>query len=261
MELILKDVSLKTEKINKNLINANYTFKEGITFCNGLSGKILKELLFQERKIDNGIVMVSEYATKKDIGVVGWSTDIDFNKNNLTDEIIYLINEYSLNYKDAAKRIRDALLMVGLNTNYLDVYFSDLSSTELKKLSLALMLFVNPKIMILDYYDKNLCDSDIVYLRKLIHKLSTMYNKTIIICSDNISPYLSVIDNIVIFNEGIIKFTGNKNDLYDDNLYKFIDEPDIISFIKYANSKGHKLENYVDIKELIKAIYRDVENK
>ena len=261
MELILKDVCLKTDKINKNLINVNYSFKEGITFCNGLSGKVLKELLFQERKIDNGLVMVSEFATKKDVGVIGWNTANDFNKSNLADEVIYLINEYSLNYKEAAKRIKDALIMAGLNTNYMNIYFSDLSSTEIKKISLALMLFVNPKIMIMDYYDKNLCDSDIIYFKKLIHKLATMYGKNIIICSDNINPYLGIIDNIVIFKDGIIKFIGNKNDLYNDDLYKYIDKPDIISFIKYANDNGHKLDNYVDIKELIKAIYRDVENK
>ena len=261
MELILKDVYLKTDKVNKNLINVNYSFKEGITFCNGLSGKVLKELLFQERKIDNGIVMVSEMATKKDVGVVGWNTANDFNKSNLADEVIYLINEYNLNYNDIARRIKDALIMAGLNINYMNVYFSDLSSSELKKISLALLLFVNPKIMIMDYYDKNLCDSDINYFKKLIHKLSTMYHKNIIICSDNINPYLGIIDNIVIFKNGIIKFIGNKNDLYSDELYKYIDEPDIISFIKFANNKGHKLEHYVDIKELIKAIYRDVENK
>ena len=35
--------------------------------------------------------------------------------------------------------------------------------------------------------------------------------------------------------------------------------PKIIEFIKYANEKGHQIEHYTDIKELIKGIYRDVE--
>ena len=31
--------------------------------------------------------------------------------------------------------------------------------------------------------------------------------------------------------------------------------------IKYLDKKGHKFDHYIDIKELLKAIYRDVENK
>ena len=76
-----------------------------------------------------------------------------------------------------------------------------------------------------------------------------------------INLYLNIINNVIIFKDGKIVFTGDNKNLYDDTLYKYIDEPEIIKFIKNANSKGHKLDNYVDIKELIKAIYRDVENK
>src|SRR5574344_1163362 len=136
MELILDNVSLKTDKCNKNLNNINYTFKSGITFCNGLSGKVLKELLFQERSLDNGVIMVSEDATRKDVGIVGWSTYNDFNKSNLIDEVAYLINEYSLTYNDISKRLLDSLIMAGLDKFYINVYFSDLSLGELKKISL-----------------------------------------------------------------------------------------------------------------------------
>lgn len=261
MELILNNVSLKTDKNSKNLININYTFKDGITFCNGLSGKVLKELLFQERALDNGVIMVSEDATKKDVGIVGWSTFNDFNKSNIMEEVNYLINEYSLKIKDIKSRVLDSLIMAGLDKSYINVYFSDLSSGELKKIGLALMLFVNPKIMIFDYYDKNLNDGEISYLKKLIYKLATSYDKNIIVCSDNINHFLNIVNNIVIFRNGKIVIDGTNKDLYSDDIYKYIDKPDIINFIEYANSKGHKLDNYLDIKELIKAIYRDVENK
>jgi energy-coupling factor transporter ATP-binding protein EcfA2 len=261
MELILNNLSCKTIKTNKNLNNVTYTFKNGITFCSGLSGKLLKELLFNERKLDNGVIMVSEFATKRDLGLLSWNNYNDFNKNNLVDEMTYLNEFYHLNYKDIDKRINEALIMAGLDLKYKESYFSDLSNGELKKVALATMLFTNPKIIILDYYEKNLNDGEINYLKKLIYKLCNMYNKTIIICSDDINCYLNIINNVIIFKEGKIVYEGNNKNLYDDELYKYIDEPPIIKFIKLANEKGHKIDNYVDIKELIKAIYRDVENK
>lgn len=261
MELILDNVSIKTTKKFKSFNNVSYVFKNGITFCNGISGKFLKELLFQERKIDNGVVMVSDEATKKDVCLVGWQTYNDFNKSNVMDEVEFLISEYSLKYDNVQKRLEDSLIMAGLNISYISRYFSDLSSGELKKVSLALMLFINPKIMIFDYYDKNLNDSEIIYLRKLLRKLAADYEKNIIICSDNIELFLSIINNIVIFNDGKLVFNGSNKDLYNDDLYKYIDKPSIVDFIEYSNNAGHKLDNYIDIKELIKAIYRDVENK
>ena len=151
--------------------------------------------------------------------------------------------------------------MANLDPKYLNEDYSILSTTILKKMSLAIALFINPKILIFDNYDKQMSNKDIEYFKKLVYKLNKMYNKNIIVSSNNIDNYLNIITNIVILDNGKIVFNGTNKDLYDNKLYKYIDEPNIISFIKYLDKKGHKFDNYIDIKELLKAIYRDVENK
>ena len=55
--------------------------------------------------------------------------------------------------------------------------------------------------------------------------------------------------------------TGDKKDLYNEDLYKYIKCPKIISFIKMVKDKDINLSNYLDINELIKGIYRSVEGK
>ena len=119
--------------------------------------------------------------------------------------------------------------------------------------------FLNPKVIILDFFEKNLSNNIVEYIKKLVYKLNKMYDKNIIICSNNIDIYLNIIKDIVIFDKGNIVYQGN--DLYNSKIYKYIDEPNIVSFIKYLDRKGHKFDRYIDIKELLKAIYRDVENK
>ena len=48
---------------------------------------------------------------------------------------------------------------------------------------------------------------------------------------------------------------------YNEDLYKYIKCPKIISFIKMVKDKDINLSNYLDINELIKGIYRSVEGK
>lgn len=261
MELMLDNVTYKSLKTDKNLLHVSYVFKEVLTFVNGLSGILLKELLFQEHPCESGFVMVNEHATKKDIGYVGSVELNKFSTDNVNDEMTLLNTSYHLNYHDINKRIDDALLLVGLSANYHNALFKDLSLGELKRIQLACVLFINPQIIIFDYYDKNVTNKDMEYINKLIHKLVKMFHKNIIVCSDNIGVYLNNISNIIIFKGGKIVYQGDSKAIYDDELYKYIAMPKIVEYIKYLNNKGHKMDNYIDIKELLKAIYRDVENK
>ena len=68
-------------------------------------------------------------------------------------------------------------------------------------------------------------------------------------------------DEYIIFHKGKVAVSGDKKDLYNEDLYKYIKCPKIISFIKMVKDKDINLSNYLDINELIKGIYRSVEGK
>ena len=155
----------------------------------------------------------------------------------------------------------DALKLVELNDSYLRRSFVTLSTTEIKRIQLALILFYNPLVYVFDYHEKGFNYKDIEYLKKVLKKLKSNYNKNIIIVSDNISYFLDTLDEYIIFNKGKVVVTGDKKDLYNEDLYKYIKCPKIISFIKMVKDKDINLSNYLDINELIKGIYRSVEGK
>ena len=257
MELILDDITYKSNKLDNKLNNVSYTFVNGITFVSGLNIDLLVNILFGIEKQNNGYIYLDERASKKDIYLIPSNLE----KDNLYDELKYINTKFNLNYKDINERIVNSMKMANLDVKYLNEDYSILSTTILKKISLVVALFVNPKILIFDNYDKQMSNKDIEYFKKLVYKLNKMYNKNIIVSSNNIDNYLNIITNIVIFDNGKLVYQGTNKDLYDNKLYKYIDEPNIISFIKYLDKKGHKFDNYIDIKELLKAIYRDVENK
>ena len=259
MEIILDNVTYEGKEKDGKLINFSYTFKNSLTFVYGISAKVIKELLFQEIKLDLCNVYLSERGKVFDIAYL--SNDNSFKKDTLYNELIYLNDYYKLNYKNINKKINDALIICNVNVDILNKKFNELSNSELKMCALVKALFLNSKVIILDYFEKCLDYKTINYIKKLLSKLNKMYNKNIIIFSNDIDCYLNIIKDILIVSDGKIKFEGTSKDFYNDKIYKFIDTPIIIDFIKYLDSKGHKFDEYIDIKELLKAIYRDVENK
>ena len=259
MEIILDNVSYKSKKIDEYLNNISYTFKQEINFINGINASLIKDLLFQEKNTKEGYIALDKKGKKYDIFFI--TDDYKLYKDNLYEEINYLNKLYKLNFKNIDKRIINALKMINLDITYISEEFKLMSSNELKLVKLAIALILNSKIIVFDYFEKGMPYYQMNYIKKLLSKLNKMYNKNIIIFSDDIDCYINIVNNILVINNGNIVFNGTNKDIYNDDLYKYIDEPSIISFIKYLKSKGHEFDNYIDIKELLKAIYRDVENK
>ena len=259
MEIVLDELSFSSKVLDYNLNNINYTFKSSITFVSGLNANIIKKLLFQEEKAKSGYIYLSEKGYQYDVCLL--TDKYCFKKNNIYEEMLYINKYYKFNYKNIDDKINNTLKMADLDISYLYKDINTFSTVEYKLAVLALALFINPKVLLLDNFAKNMSYNKINYFKKLFNKLNKMYNKNIIIFSNNIDLYLNIIKNILIIDKGNIVFNGTNKDLYNDKLYKYIDMPDIIKCIKYLNKKNHNLDEYIDIKELLKAIYRDVENK
>ena len=262
MEISLNKVSCSSVNEERKLNNVTCTFKSGnITFVSGISGRLLRDLLIGKKVKNSGSIEISPAGTIKDIGYLSNSPLKEFKTKTVYEEMNYLGDLYNLNYEDRNKKMYDALKLVELNDSYLRRSFVTLSTTEIKRIQLALILFYNPLVYVFDYHEKGFNYKDIDYLKKVLKKLKSNYNKNIIIVSDNISYFLDTLDEYIIFNKGKVVVTGDKKDLYNEDLYKYIKCPKIISFIKMVKDKDINLSNYLDINELIKGIYRSVEGK
>ena len=152
--------------------------------------------------------------------------------------------------------------MVNLPIEYLDKSPFDLSSGEKESLALAITLSLNPKLIIIDNPTSNLDNKNKEYLIKLLKKIKTRYNKTIILLTNDIEFTIKVSDNYILLKNGKIVNKGIKKELLN-NIDKIktakIEIPKIIEFINNVNKKKNiNLELTFDIKELMKDIYRNV---
>ena len=198
--------------------------------------------------------------TSKSIGVVYQDIYDQFFYNNIKDE--FLLKLKSHHKKNIPKKILDSLKMVGLSSKILDRSPYELSLCEQKKLSLALCLCVNPKIILLDEIFDGIDLKTKNNFIKLIRMLKLRYNKTIIILSKDVDLVHNLCDNVILINEGCIIKMGDKYDVFTDEktLKKCnLPIPKVIKFSKMVKEmKNIDLGYRDDINDLIKDIYRFV---
>lgn len=184
-------------------------------------------------------------------------------------EIKELVNKYKIigvisNYKDS---LNDELFVKDLNIKNLEkaykmVNLNDISNKKIKDLSfderfkLDFISKLDNDIIIIGNISNSLVYKEQEFIKKLLLKLCNDYNKKIVIIDNKIDIFLNFINNICVLEDNKIKYISN--DLYDDNLYKYVKMPKIIEFVKYINKDNKVLMESTDIYELIKDIYRCV---
>ena len=152
------------------------------------------------------------------------------------------------------KNINKALKIVGLDDTFLQKNIDDLTDSELWKLELATKL--EKDVIVVGNLYNTLIYKDREYMKKLFIKLNSTYNKKIVIIDNNVNSFINVVSKIIVVKKKKIIF--ETCDFFDEKLYEYVKMPKIVEFIKYVNKNNKRVDNTLDIYELIKDIYRRV---
>ena len=223
---------------------------------------ILKRPTKGEIKLDDIVVKRTTHINninnlRRRIGIVPFESNV-YLKKTVKDEIKNVMLNYGYKTKNITKHVADSLTIVGLDDSYLKRDPNTLSYVEKKKVNLALAMSYNPEVLVLESFDKGLTFREREYFRKLLLKLKSKYKKTIILVNSELPFMFDIVDKVFVINKGKLVVSGDNSIFYEDKLYKYVELPKIVEFIKYVNQQGHSILEYTDIKELIKGLYRDV---
>lgn len=148
----------------------------------------------------------------------------------------------------------NALKLVMLDNSILNKKGTELSNGEIKAVSLAKELIANKEIIVLDYFEKELNSREKENYKRLLKKLSQDFNKMIIIYTNDLTFLWDICEEIMYVDNDNVINTCQKNDYF--KLIELVDKPIISNFVEKIRAKGIKIEDYKDIKDLLKAIYR-----
>jgi len=245
MAIKFKDVEYK-DIINK----VSFEIKKGkvnsIVGCNGSGKSLLIQMLCMLKSPTKGKVVFDD--TYK-IGLVSQQVEEQLFCETVEDELRNNLESFDYNEEKLDKKIRDSLKMVGLTDSILSRDPLKISGSEMRKISLAKALSINPQILILDEPCVGLDTSEKEKIIKLINLLKRRYSRTIILIANDTEFVHLVSDNIIGISKGKVLLMGNK--------YSFFKEVDLLKKNKIAVPKIIEFEDIVLKRKNIKLGYRD----
>lgn len=209
---------------------------------------------------NDGSVIHNVNKLRYDTGYVFKNPYDMFLNKTVKEELEFGLKYFRYKTDKMSMRTIDALKLVGLDETYLKLDPLRLTLVDAKKVALACALIYNPNILILDEFTTGLSYSDKEDLLRLIRILKTKYKKTIIVLSKDTSFCYKIADYVYLMHLTKIVKEGEKNILTDSNTLKEIglEVPKIVTFVEECNKKGHRIDYYNNILDLIKGVYRDV---
>lgn len=267
-------MEIKLENIcYKNIIkNVNLNIKQNSIFAimgkSGSGKTTLSEIIDLLTFPDSGNITFDKDLIGKDnfkmnksnIGLVFQFPEEQFFCNTVEKEIEFGLNYLNKDINQIKKRVKDSLLMVGLDDSYLKRNIVSLSTGEKRKVAIASILAFNPNIIILDEPTIGLDEISKTNLIKILKMLKSKYNKTVIIISKDSDLVHSICDGVVIIDNGAVVLSGNKYDVFTKDVEVYgVKKPKIIEFEQMVYKKKNiKLLYRDDINDLMKDVYRSV---
>lgn len=160
------------------------------------------KLLTQNVQPDSGKIILSGI-TKQQISYI---SQIGTTFNHLT-----IRDNLNLKFKYSDETIIKTLIEVGLNENFIDKYPFQLSGGERQRIDLMRALLSNSKYIILDEAMSALDNANKIKISKLLHKLVTEQNITIVYITHDIVQAMKYSTDIIAIENGKIIYSGTAN--------------------------------------------------
>lgn len=176
---------------------------------------------------------------RKDVGLVFQFPEYQLFEETVEKDIMFGPLNFHIPEEEARALAKKALHMVGLNENYLHRNPFNLSGGEKKRVSIAGILAIDPKILVLDEPTSGLDPKGKRQLMDLFKSIQEETNKTIIVITHDMDLVYEYAKRVLVLDKGSLVFDGAPEVLFQkDDLSKFhLDYPQTIRVLKGINER------------------------
>lgn len=167
------------------------------------------------------------------------------------------VEEYLTNNTHASSdKIIKLFKLVKLKESILNESLKYLTPLELKKVYLAEVLLLKSKIIICEYFFRDMINEEKDYFRRLLRNLIYKQKIKIILIENDMNFICETVKEFYLFtkNEKCKLIT----DFYNEEIYKYVPMPHTVEIIKYLEECGYEIDHEITFNETLKAIYRGV---
>ncbi|AFK86059.1 energy-coupling factor transporter ATPase [Thermoanaerobacterium saccharolyticum] len=222
------------------------------------------------RIIVNGIDITTKKDLKdirKEVGIVFQYPEHQLFEETIYKDIAFGPSNLGLSDDEIEKRVYDAMRIVGLDIKIKDMSPFELSGGERRRVAIAGVLSMMPKILILDEPTAGLDPKgrdEILHQIKQIHQ---MYNMTTILVSHSMEDIAKLVNKIIVMHEGKVSLIGAPKEVFKhvEELEKIgLGVPQITYLVRELRKNGIDLPDDVltvdEAKKYILEYLRGVDN-
>lgn len=186
-----------------------------IQHLNGLLEPTSGRILVDDIDITNKEVKLTEI--RKKIGLVFQYPEYQLFEETIEKDIAFGPNNLGLSSEEVSRRVKKSMEMVGLDyETYKDVSPFDLSGGQKRRVAIAGVIAMEPKVLILDEPTAGLDPKgrdDILEQIKLLHE---KYKMTIVLVSHSMEDVGKLAQRIVVMNKGKVELLGKPSEVFKE---------------------------------------------
>ena len=208
----------------------------------------------KEKKVKN-LKQLKQYA-----GIVFQFPEYQLFEETVLKDVSFGPKNFGDNEEDSIKKAKQALKLVGIDESLFDKSPFELSGGQKRRVAIAGIIALNPKVLILDEPTAGLDPQGEKEIMELFNKIYSN-ETTIIMVTHNMDNVLKYSNRVMVMEKGKVVCDKKPLELFsEDNLYEQynIDEPLVIKFGKQLIKGGLNinLENVKDCESLALEISR-----
>ena len=253
----------KTPFEKKALDNINITNEEGqflalightgsgkstlIQHLNGLLEASSGNILVDNIDITNKETKLTDI--RKKIGLVFQYPEYQLFEETIEKDIAFGPNNLGLSSEEVSNRVKKSMEMVGLDYEaYRNVSPFDLSGGQKRRVAIAGVIAMEPKVLILDEPTAGLDPKgrdDILEQIKILHK---KYKMTIVLVSHSMEDVANLAERIVVMNKGKIALLGKPAEVFKNiDILESIGlaVPQVTYLMKALREKGFEVSDNI----------------
>lgn len=241
----LNDVSLTIK-------DGSFTCLVGKTGC-GKSTLIqqLNGLLFPTKGkviVDNFVISsIKKERTKKlqplrkHLGIVFQFSENQLFEESVEEDVAFGPMNFGIKKEEAIKIAHESLKKVGIGEEYFKKSPFELSGGEKRRVSIAGILALEPKILVLDEPTAGLDPKGSKEMLSLFKKLNES-GTTIILVSHDMDIVFEYASDVIVLCDGKVSYIGKPSDLFLDDVSKYsLETPMLAKVVQKLVSKGYSL--------------------
>lgn len=202
---------------------------------------------------------------RKQVGLVFQFPEYQLFEETIEKDIAFGPKNFGASEQEAADMVRKVLPVVGLDESYLERSPFDLSGGQKRRVAIAGILVLDPKVLVLDEPAAGLDPQGAAEMMNLFADLNKKAGKTVILVSHDMEHVLKYCDHVIVMDQGKVAREADVSEFFSHPEWLEaigIDPPGIVRLQRELAENGLKLDRvYLDEQELADAIVREVSHE